>query len=225
MLLLLIVLFAAIAFGIVSLIFVLMTSAIAFARVAFGLLAALVLTQSVRFQLVPDNGFLNYVAWAIIALGLIFLLSALPRVDVALRFFSTILMSELSIMIVLSLMGGLIGSIIGKDFAVTTVYELVIKGLCLILSAIAIFLQVRKSPYDPPDNILLRLTERVLASLIFGGAIAFLCGSLHNNWRTSDLMLILAFAGSSVAAFVFIPRLMRMIEAQNIEPREISMPK
>ena len=224
MILLLVLLLAVIALVVAYLVFLLVTSAIVFARVAFGLAMALMLQQTSGLLLVPGSGFLNYVAWAVICLGLIFLLSSLPQVDLALRFSCTVIVSVFLVFFVSYLFGGLFSSIAGKTFTISTLFEIVIKLVCLGLAVWAMLFQNKKS-YDAPKNPLIRLAERVLASLVFGLAITFLFPSLNNNWPLSDIVLLLIFAGSSVAVFFALPKIMELVFAPSVDPTEVSMPK
>ena len=224
MIILLILLLAAIALGCAYLVFLLVTSAIAFARVAFGLAAALIVTQSSGLVLVPDNGFLNYVAWAVICLGVIFLLSSLPQVDLALRFACTTMISVLLVFIVVYMFGGLFSSMAGQTFAINAFYEILIKVICVGLAVWAMLSQNKKA-YDAPTNPLIRLAERVVASLLFGFAISFLAGSINNNWPLPEIAALLVFGGSTVAVFFLLPWIQNKLFASAVEPAEFSMPK
>ena len=186
------------AYGIV----LLSTGAVVFSRIALALLFALIGVQN-GLVLVATSGFLNYVAWLVIALGGIYLLSTLPRVGHALKFFSTILASIFAINLTVMLFGGVISALLRRDFQVPILLELGITLVCAVVSGIALLAQEKRADYDLPKNPILNILERGLASVLYGLSAVILCSSTHGNWAlpgiVSLLVLIVGTAGAYVA--------------------------
>ena len=217
---LLIVIASAVALGVI----LLTSSAIVFSRVACALLAALIAVQG-KLTLVANSGFLNYVAWAAICLGIVYLLSIMPRVDAALKFFCSILMSVVVIEFVVMLMGSIIGAIAKKEFVMTGFFELLIKVVCVLFSVGAVVAQGKKAAYDSPTNPIVNLLERILSALLYGASATFLCTSLYGNWELSGVVLVLVLVAGTAVAFVG----ERYFENKNVfvqeEEETVYMPK
>lgn len=211
------------ALVIVGAVAALCAGAIIFSRVAFSLAVALVASQA-GMTLVPGGGFLNYVAWAIVVFGIVYLLSTLPRVDMALKFLCTILLSVVIIYVVVSLFGSIIAAIAKTEFAFTTLFEIIVKVICLLFSFVAMFIG-KKPHYDSPSNPIMYTLERVLASLMYGFAITFLFLSLQGNWELPILVMLLILVVSTVAAFVADIFLQGKDILGMNEKKEVSMPK
>ncbi len=207
-----------------ALVIFLTTSAIVFSRVAFALLAALLASQG-NLVLVPGGGFLNYVAWAALFFGLVYLLSMLPRVDKALKFFCTILMSSLIIEITVMLLGGIIVAIQGEEFEMTVFFQILIKVVCTVFAAIALIAQTKKAPYDYPTKAFTNLMDRTLASLMYGVSAAFLSISLHNSWPLPGVVAVIILLGVAAAAYVADIYLAGKNLFGSEEPKEVVMPK
>jgi hypothetical protein len=174
--------------------------------------------------LVPGSGFLNYVAWVIVILGIVYLLSTLPRVDMALKFLCTILLSVVIIELVVSLFGNIIAAIAKTEFAFTTLFEIVVKVICLLFSFVAMLVG-KKPHYDSPSNPIMYTLERVLASLMYGFASTFLFLSLQGNWELPILVMLLILVISTVAAFVADVFLQGKDILGLEERKKVSMPK
>ena len=93
------------------------TRAVLFGRATFSLCIAIVLNQ--EHILVPGGGFLNFVAWAMIVFGCVYLLCLLPRVDIALHFSCTFVVSLVVAMAVCTLISGFLF----KEFETTLAAE------------------------------------------------------------------------------------------------------
>lgn len=189
-----IVIFLIIVGVITMLVFTVTSSAIVFSRVAFALLAALVASQAASIRAVPNNGFLNYVAWAIIFVVLVMELSRFPKQDLALRFFCTIFMS--------TFIFGLIAALLSDKFEITLYYEIGMKVICLVIAVITSVLQVKQNKYEKPENIFVKVFERVLSALIYGCAITYFCISLHGNWELSNTVIGSVFFGTIIVSFL-----------------------
>lgn len=220
----LIFLLAVIAAVVAFLVILFTTSVIAFARVAFALAIALIVSYS-DLILVADNSFLNFIAWAIIFIGIICLLSTLPKVDKALRFLCTILMSVLAIELVVLMLGNVIAGIIGQEFVMNTLYEIIVKIICSLVAAWGIITQTKSLIYTSPSNRILYILERLLASLMYGIAITFLCLSLHGNWNLPAIFILLIPIGGTIAAFIADIHLADKDIFGSKETQEVFMPK
>lgn len=188
------------ACAVAYLVILFISSTIVYSRVAFSLLMALVSCQS-DIKLVTTSGFLNFVAWTFIFLGIIYLLANLPRVDQAMRFFCTIFMSVMVIYIVAVLFGGIIATIMGSEFRINALYEILIKIVCLLFALGAMLSDERTAEYNAPKNVILCHAERLLASVIYGFSATFLCWSIAGNWYYSAVISILVIVAGTVGAF------------------------
>lgn len=189
-----------IAVAIVCVVAMLCASAILFSRVAFSLAVALIMSQG-EVMLVASNGFLNFVAWALVVMGIVYFLAMMPRVDMALKFLCTILLSVVIVCVVIQMCGGIIAAIAKTEFKFSSAYEILVKIVCCLFSAV--YMVVGKKPsYDSPSNKLLNILERLLASVIYGVAVTFLTLSFGGNWESSILLTLLTFVVSTVAAYV-----------------------
>ena len=175
-------------------------SAIIFSRVAFSLAAAFVVSQG-SIMLVASSGFLNYIAWTLVIMGIVYGLSTFPRVDMALKFLCTILLSVVLVFLVVTMFGGIIAAIAKKEFVFSTAYEILVKVICTLF-AFGSMLVHKKPHYDSPDNLLMCNLERGLASLMYGFAVTFLFMSVGGNWNLSGFFAFLILIASTVAAFI-----------------------
>ncbi len=175
--------------------------AVAVSRVTFSLLAGLVLHQG-NIVLVPESGFLNYLAWTIIVLMVVYLLAMLPRVDLSLKFFCNILISLFMVYLVISLFGGVISSLMGKDFEITLLLEIIIKVVCLGFSIYSLLAQNRKAAYEATTNKFFLLLERVIAALMYGAAISFICSPMGSHYNLAEGWTYAIFVIVTVGAFL-----------------------
>lgn len=189
----------------IGLVTVLLSSAIVFSRIAFALLCALITVQNSDIILVTGSGFLNFSAWTIVYIGIIFLLSLLPNVDISLRFFCTVFISIYVITMVVLLIGSLItGNSPDRTFELTTTYEILIKIVCLILAFIAVEngRASRKYLDDAPRNGLMIQVERILSSCIIGITTAFLSVSINGNWPENPHITLAIWIVVGIAAYI-----------------------
>lgn len=194
LLLILIIAAVLIAIGV----FWLATNAILFARATLALCVALLLSQG-DCTLVPDQGFLNFLAWALICFGVVYFLAIFPRADTAIHFLCTMVVS----LIITELVGALIGSIFVKDFEMTALYEIAIKVVCIGMSTFGIFLRGKKLPSESSAHLLVRFFDRLLASALYSFSLLLICSPLHNHWEfplsVQWIVLIVGAVGTYVA--------------------------
>lgn len=195
-------LLAALAVLVASVVIFICTSAIVFSRITLSLMVALVMTQN-GMELVPGGGFLNYVACVIIVLAVVYFISTLfPRVDVALNFLSTVLISTVVVYIVTVICGTLISAIAGKTFAFTTGYEILIKAISTGAAVFGLITLSNRASYDSPKTKIAQVLERLVASLIYGAALIFLFVSLNHNWELNGIIGIALFLVFTVVAYI-----------------------
>lgn len=198
--------------------------AVAVSRVTFSLLAGLVLHQS-SVTLVPQSGFLNFLAWAIIVLVVVYLLAMLPRVDLALKFFCNMLVSWFTVLLAFGIFGGLISSMMHKPFEITVVYEIIIKVVCLGFSIYSLLTQKRKASYEATKNKFLLGVERVFAALMYGAALTFVCMPINNNYAIGDGWLIAILAVTTIGAFLLDLKLTKIGFFERKDPDVVHMPR
>lgn len=182
---------------IASLVFWVATRAIIFARATLALCIALLLSQS-DCILIPNHGFLNFLAWAIISFGVIYFLSILPRADVSIQFLCTMIVS----LVVTELVGTLIGNIFVKNFEMTALYEITIKLVCIGTSLFGIYIQGKKLSSESSSHILVRFVDRLLASLLYGISFFLICFSFHNNWVLPPIVQLIVLIAIIVGTYV-----------------------
>ncbi|MCQ2539124.1 MAG: hypothetical protein MJ114_01615 [Acetatifactor sp.] len=177
------------------------TSAIIFAQISLSLILAFVLSQC-NLVLVPGGGFLNYLAFAVIILTVVFGVTTLfPRVGTALNFLCTILVSNVSVYIMCIMFGGIISAIVKSDFELNLGYELLVKFICAGMAIYGMVSQSR-APYDSSKYIIVRAIERFVASIMYAVGLLFLFISLGGNWHLHALVGILLFIVFVVGAYI-----------------------
>ena len=194
------------------------SGAILFSRVACALLAALVASQG-DLVLVADSGFLNYVAWASVCIGVIYLFTLLPRVDMALRFFCTIFMSVFLIEVLVTMCGGIFAAIKGSEFQLTGPWEILIKAVCLLFSLGSMIIQGKRTVYEHATGKLMDLLERLGAAVLYGVSILFLSVSLTGNWEIPEAVGLLIFLVATGAVALFHDRLIEAL----FPPEEVTV--
>lgn len=202
-LIILLALVAALVIGLGKLVIFLANTAIVFSRLAMAAFAALPLTASVSLV---DHGFLNFLLWMAISFGVLFVLSMFPRVNCALKYFCTALISYLAVEIVVLLFGSFFCSIFGLPAYQPNLWmEIAIKVLCGLLSFGALGDELGTAIIGQgvrSDNFLVVNFQRLLASVVYAAVVVFLVTvSMNNLWQFSSLTTTLIFTGSAVAAF------------------------
>ena len=198
--------------------------AVAVSRVTFSLLAGLVLHQG-SVTLIPDSGFLNFLAWTIIVLIVVYLLAMLPRVDLSLKFFCNMLVSMFTVLLVFGIFGGLITSMMHKPFEITVGFEIVIKVVCLGFSIYSLLTQKRKASYEATKNKFMLLVERVFAALMYGTALTFMCMPINSNYTIGDGWLIAILAATTIGAFLLDLKLTKTGFFERQDPEVVHMPR
>ena len=200
------------------------TRMIIFARAAVVLFIALLLSKYGPL-LVPNQGFINFLIWAVICFGIVFLLSLLPRVDLSTRFSCTLAIS----FIVMELVVALLGVLLGKTFELVTAYEIITKVVCLGVSLFVIFSQECKIASNSPAWFVVRFFDRLLASLFYGISFLLMCSSTHGNWQLTltgqFIVLIVSIVGTFIADILLFPQLTAKIQAKVNEIVEVDTKK
>lgn len=180
--------------------FLLSAYAVRFSRVTLGLLIGVVLMQS-DFRLAEQN-FLNFVAWAIIGVGIIFALSAMPRLDRALKFVSNLLISFLTAGILIMLGGGIVCGIAGTEFSMNIVFELILKIGCLAFAVVMMIADGKKKPFEYSKSVFVSIIERAIASLMYGFALLIVCSSIGNNYVIPEVLEWVLFGVFVVGTYI-----------------------
>lgn len=176
------------------------TCAVRFSRVTLGLAIGVILMQSsVRLA---DQNFLNFVAWAIIGIGGIFLLSTLPRLDRALRFVSNLVISYLVSGILLGLVVSIISAIAGKEFEIKWWLEILQKLCCLGFSVLMMLSEGKKKPFEYSNNPIVAILERAAASVLYGFSLILVLPSMSSNWNTPLVLEWILFAVFVVGTYI-----------------------
>lgn len=171
---------------------------IIFSRIAFSLLLAIPMNSS--WHLV--DGKLNFWIWAAVNLGIIFLLSLLPRANAAIKFFATLVISVLVSDIVLLFAGSIIGMVINHEFIITVTYEIILKVICTFISIGALQVEVEESTYGTVTNPIAIYAEKIIAAAVYGASATFICASMNGNWEWAAWIQWLIFIGVTAVAFV-----------------------
>ena len=187
---------AIIAFCIIRLF---VSASIVFSRITFSLLFALGLESYYEFT----DGKANTFIWAAIILVVIMLLSILPRVNGALKFFCTAIISLLIIGVVTLGVGSLVGGIFGKEFLITKGMEIVINILGVLMAVGALAEENEMADFEKFSNKTVIGAEKLIASLVYGATISFACMSNYGNWEFSGMVqLIIMLVGAVIAFFL-----------------------
>ncbi len=175
------------------------TGAVAFSKITMALLAASTIQP---FELVTNNSFLNFVAWACVYIALVYLLSALPRMSLAIQFFSTVFITQIVVSIAVSMIFALIYSAAnGENFQLTLLYEIIIRLVSLGAAVVGVAVQEKKLSTDETANPILRNIERAVASLLYGAGVTFLFVTFNQNWTVPALVYWLVFIVAVVGSF------------------------
>lgn len=195
---------AAICVGIGALSLAMATGAVVFSRAVFSLLIAIGLSATYPFF--ADNDILNCVSWMVIIFGVVMLLSLLPRVNNALKFFCTVFISYIAVEILGVMLIGLIYALMGRSFEITLPHEIAIKVISTAVSVVALVKEIKKGPGKfslRSTNIVLVNIQRVLASVIYGvAAIIIFALSTNNLWEFSAVVNWSIFGGTAVVTFL-----------------------
>ena len=199
------------------------TCAVRFSRITLGLCIGVILMQSdVRLA---DQNFLNFVAWAIIGVGGIFLLSQLPRLDRALKFVSNLLISFLVSGILMGFAVGIISSISGNAFEIKWWLEILLKVCCLGFAVFMMLADEKKKPFEYSKKPIVAIAERAAASFLYGFAMILIVPSMSNNWPMPEVLEWVLFAVFVVGAYVADIYLQKHPLAILEEEKPVEMPR
>ena len=197
MLFFIIILWTGFAMLFAAITYFLFTHAVIFARGTISLFIGFILSQQYDF-LVPTSSFLNGIAWIAICLCVIYVLSILPRLDIAIRFLCTLFVSLFGSVIFIPT----IISALSSSFEVTAAIEIFMKIVCIIISILAIVLQGKKLSSDFGSNIIMRAIDRFLASCLYGLCVYFLISPVYGQWSISSIVYDIIFVAIVLGTFV-----------------------
>ena len=203
--------------GIASFMF---TRAVAYARGVMAILLGFAFSHQYAV-LVPNNNFLNIVAWVAICLCAIYILSMLPRLDFSIRFFCTCFIALIGSTIIISTFGG----IIAPNFQVTATMEIFIKFICVAISVLSIYLQGKKLLADFGSNIFIRIIDRFLASFLYGVCGSFLVSPVFGQWSISSTISNTVIIVVTIVMFVLDLFFAKKLLFGYTPPEKIEMPK
>ena len=173
------------------------SASIVFSRIAFSLLMAFPLKS--RWDLV--DGKMNYWLCALIVLAIISALSLLPRVNVAIKFFCTLLIAVLVTETVAVVVCDVIEMFTKSEFVMTMLYEIILKVVCTVLAIGAMIEEFEMTEAGQFSNTILVLVEKILAALIYGASAACLLSPTNGNWEVSGWVYLVVLVITSIVAF------------------------
>ncbi|MBR6772367.1 MAG: hypothetical protein IKM29_03125 [Clostridia bacterium] len=199
---LIILFFAAIAFGIIYLLLLVASSSVVFSKVTFCLITALIASYESRLEFVPDRPFLNFLAWITVIGLVIYLVSMLPKVNDALRVTSTLLASGIIVGFVARLTFEIINGIVDKEIKYGIFMEVSVRIICIIIAVVMTILKKAQSENVSDIKPLMRLLDRSIASVLYGFATACCCTSFASSWEFPDYVYYLIIVACSIVAFL-----------------------
>jgi hypothetical protein len=143
--------------------------AVELSKITFALFIALVLNNS--NPILEGRGFISYLIWAAILIGGLFLLCMIPRLNCALEFFCSTVVSYFFSEMVLNVCLSIWYAILGKTYEQLLIVEILVKVICIGISCRALFSAIALTPLNLFENPILVNLERVVASVIYGLAI------------------------------------------------------
>ena len=220
MLFLMLVIWVGSAMALAAITYFLFTRAVVFARGVVAAFMGFVLSQQYSF-LVPTSGFLNCIAWIIICISAIYILSMLPRLDIAIRFLCTFFVS----LIGLTFFIPAITQLLYPDLQITAAIEIFLKVICLAISVVGIILQGKKLTADFGSNIFIRTIDRLLASVLYCLISGVLIAPIYGQWTVPDIVYDVLLIVTIPAAFVADIFLANKLFFGYTPPQKIDMPK
>lgn len=173
-------------------------AAVYFSRIAFSLLLAAGLKVD-WFA----SGAANY--WVTVALifGVICLLSLLPRVNMAIKFFCTSFITYIVVAIVCGLAVSIYNALAGADVQIGLVVDIITKIVTAVVCLFTLLKQVDNGVGGIHSaNPVYVMIQRVLASLVYGFALVLLGSSAINGaYSVPEWGQWLMFLGGSVVFF------------------------
>ena len=198
------------------------TRAIIFARGLLSICIAIMLSHY-GYKFVPNQGFLNFIAWALICFGTVHFLSMLPRIDISIRFFCTIVISTFTT----ELLAIFLGTVFNDDvsFKVTLAHEIVNKVICVGLAVFGIVVQGKKFSSEDSRHLIVRFFDRFLASVFYTLSLIVIGISLHGYWNLSTPVLAVIFLVGFFGTFIADIFLANKLFFGYSIPEEVEIPK
>ena len=188
------------AIVVISLVFRLLVNAIVFSRITFSLFVAYLIARDKT--ILAGHSFLNFGIWAIIILGIVFLLTMLPRIDTATNCFCTVFVSNFIIALVAVMGCSIISDITGKQFDVTMTMEIVIKIIIALFTGIQLVDQIKYTISDSSNNAIINFCDRLISSCVYGLAAVILFGPFNGTWEFSLTAQYVVLFVATVVAFI-----------------------
>lgn len=171
--------------------------AVYFSKLTFSFFFGVVLNGNVP---IAGSGWMGTLVWTAIVFGIGFLLCRVPRLDCAIQFFSTSIVSYFFTYFLFEFFN----AILLKDSVDVVKIELIIKIICAAVSFKATFDNAQTKPrMNLHSNAVLLTVERILASFLYSLAILVICSvTFHNAWSFPVIVNVLIFVGAFAGAFV-----------------------
>lgn len=183
----------AIIFGFLALAGLFVCSMVAFSRITFSAVVALILNAN--NPILEGGGFWSFAIWAGIVFAIVFLLCQMPRFNCSFTFLCYTLVSFFV---------GTIAVEIGASLFTTlatykTAAHIIVRIGCILLAIRQLCVTREKAPKDLFGNRFLINVERAFASLVYGFSVWFVLLSTAN---TNSFVTLAVWLGGAAVAFV-----------------------
>lgn len=156
-----------------KLLVMLIRQAVIYSKIALSLFIALVVHTSNPFVQVP--GIVSYLIWTAIFSASLMVLSFLPRLNCALDFACTLIVSYLLATVVSGTVISTISLIYEFAFDPNAlVFKLLLKAICAVITYRSLMAELDKGSLNYFKNPILKFLERAVAACIYGFALYFI---------------------------------------------------
>ena len=104
-------------------------------------------------------------------------------------------------LIVVSIVGGLFSIGAEEAFAISLVYDIVMKVICVGVSVMGMFGQFEEGTYDLSDKPLTVIFDRVFASVFYGCSVVAIVFLNAQGWDIPDWAMLILFVVGTVACY------------------------
>lgn len=176
--------------------------AIFLSRIVFSLFLALTLNAQV--PLLEGGGILGYGVWLVIIAAVMLFFKLFPKIDCALKFFCTSVVSYFIVEIVVLSVQSIIFTFMSKELEPLLWVEIIIKVFCILSSLIALISEIASlSEKEKFNNTIILFVERTIASLIYAISVFIIFAvSMNNIWKFSTWINIAILVGTFILTFI-----------------------
>ncbi len=183
----------------ITLLYKLLVSAVIYPRIAFSLLIGAITSSSVS---ITNIGFVDFALWSLVAFGALWLLSQFPRINWALMFMCSCLITYLVITIVVRVAAT---AFFGSGNNLPLWADIGLRVVCIAVTVVMfikeVWAQHIKSAIHLTNPILINV-ERLVASIPYALGILVLVLPVNNAWPFPDVAVIITLGCLMAAAFV-----------------------